>query len=502
MKGRFKFLMLFWISAVSCVFGAAQDTSGNPLVDSTDMGDIDMDETTVGDFREVISPNYAFVSNTATTAYALSTNALTRKDAVDGFTEWSIDATGSQYEGMRLTIKWDGADWKLYDANGNFIDPPSPDTDPNATSLTFSVQEVTANRIRIPTIADIPTNNVQLINGMEYVTESVTNGLARLSDITTNNPEFVAAVLNSIGLVTTVSNTLNDIVTDKLRRISGWVSAPEISINGNNDAIRNLLIAMRGSDPYDPDTEAAVDRYREILSSVTIPDPSINDNNTAIQGIIRALQAVEPPVIPALEQSERNAVVRTMGSVATTNSPSVAPTQEKVRTSEFGSISEKRYALFILELNQNGDTGFTGFELEASDQNFSADSNFFGSTSDFKSDKPSGDGFRVYVLDSDKSRKRVDLDWENFASDGKVKQVAVIVSPLLLNVERKHGAIWLSESNDNLVWNYRRLIKDRGEAEVDNSGKVKPIWRMTSPVKWFTRIPRWAIDQEYVQEKK
>lgn len=49
---------------------SAVDTDGNALVDSTLLGDIDMGETTVGDFRDVIAPDYLDVYESALAAVA------------------------------------------------------------------------------------------------------------------------------------------------------------------------------------------------------------------------------------------------------------------------------------------------------------------------------------------------------------------------------------------------------------------------------------------------
>lgn len=47
---------------------SAVDTEGSSIVDATALGDIDMAETTVGDFKGVIAPNYSSVSNAAMSA--------------------------------------------------------------------------------------------------------------------------------------------------------------------------------------------------------------------------------------------------------------------------------------------------------------------------------------------------------------------------------------------------------------------------------------------------
>ena len=50
------------IATAFALMGAAVDTDGNAITSSTDLGDIDMDATTVGDFQEVIAPGYSNIA--------------------------------------------------------------------------------------------------------------------------------------------------------------------------------------------------------------------------------------------------------------------------------------------------------------------------------------------------------------------------------------------------------------------------------------------------------
>lgn len=100
------------------------------------------------------------------------------------FTDWVIDATGSEYEGTTLEIIWDGSFWILH-SNGAFIDPPAPDSgDEYATYLNFNVQHVIATRTRTDIVGynlGSQTNIVlaapAITNGL--VTASVTNGVSK-----------------------------------------------------------------------------------------------------------------------------------------------------------------------------------------------------------------------------------------------------------------------------------------------------------------------------------
>lgn len=74
---------------------SAVDTDGNELVDSTLLGDIDMGVTTIGDFRDIVAPDYSSVSDLAfsSVAYEDVTNLVwtasiaTQKYIYDSTTE-------------------------------------------------------------------------------------------------------------------------------------------------------------------------------------------------------------------------------------------------------------------------------------------------------------------------------------------------------------------------------------------------------------------------------
>lgn len=121
--------------------------------------------------------NYAAVSNAAM-------NALSRAEA--GFTKWTLassDAPAGYYATM--WVKWDGANlkWLLKDYPDDPILIKAVSGNEDDVEVVFpevSADEytITATRTRLPTMADIPTDNARLANGAGYVTASVTNGLA------------------------------------------------------------------------------------------------------------------------------------------------------------------------------------------------------------------------------------------------------------------------------------------------------------------------------------
>ena len=84
------FLTLTGVLSAALLMGAAVDTSGSAITDATDLGDIDMDATTVGDFKDYISPDnriwYATCPTAAGTGNAASTpKVATIVPATDDF---------------------------------------------------------------------------------------------------------------------------------------------------------------------------------------------------------------------------------------------------------------------------------------------------------------------------------------------------------------------------------------------------------------------------------
>ena len=81
----------------------AVDTEGDALIDATALGDIDMAETTVGDFKGIIAPNYSSVSNAAMSASGaisdmqetLENDVVLYEDATNMI--WNVSLMTSKY---------------------------------------------------------------------------------------------------------------------------------------------------------------------------------------------------------------------------------------------------------------------------------------------------------------------------------------------------------------------------------------------------------------------
>ena len=172
------------------------------------------------------------------------------------------------------------------------------------------------------------------------------------------------------------------------------------------------------------------------------------------------------------------------------------------RTNEW-KLAERRYALFILDLNAENAGKWRSFELKASTNNFAqisgggeaANMVFWGC-----SDEADGYADGVNPILADRGQDRMKLFWltTRKGGDGRAwskisttldltganpKKLAVLVSPDLCFDGR-----WLGEENEEVVWCYTR--GDASGPEKDTNGAV--IWHPIQPVKWYRNLPEWA----------
>ena len=172
---------------------------------------------------EVLNPpwgegpgNYAAVSNAAM-------NALSRAEAEAGFSEWRVyDPAGEPAEQFLISYA-DGiwtlriSDWFTAEVEGY----------PDAERLVFLDDgiERTATRARLPTMADIPTDNAQLANGAGYVTKTVTNGL-----VTASVTNGLASAVATLAQRTSALETQYSAITNLLDGLEAALR----TINGGN----------------------------------------------------------------------------------------------------------------------------------------------------------------------------------------------------------------------------------------------------------------------------
>ena len=172
------------------------------------------------------------------------------------------------------------------------------------------------------------------------------------------------------------------------------------------------------------------------------------------------------------------------------------------RTNEW-KLAERRYALFILDLNAENAGKWRSFELKASTNNFAhisgggeaANMVFWGC-----SDEADGYADGVNPILRDRGQDRMRLFWltTRKGGDGRAwtkipttldltganpKYIAALVSPDLCFDGR-----WLGEENEEVVWCYTR--GDASGPEKDTNGAV--IWHPVHPVRWYRKLPEWA----------
>lgn len=132
--------------------------------------------------RSFSVPDYANVSNAAM-------NALSRAEAEAGFTEWAYsgfpDGTtniSASFENGILEVGFNFDGVAFHGEFSGITDETSVEVQCDDYDAT-TTYTITATRTRLPTMADIPTNTTQLVNGSGYVTDTITNGLASVSSV-------------------------------------------------------------------------------------------------------------------------------------------------------------------------------------------------------------------------------------------------------------------------------------------------------------------------------
>ena len=169
----------------------------------------------------------------------------------------------------------------------------------------------------------------------------------------------------------------------------------------------------------------------------------------------------------------------------------------------------KRIAMFIIPVNNETDTVYTGFELKASTNNFRYGASeyeklqFYGQSERADSraygDHRDWDYMRLYACLANSAPgwptahtpdprayeriKSTRLDYGLNASD--LKYIVVLIDEKCL-YSHPDGD-WLRDDNDDLVWCYYRT-------KPNNAGEGR--WRPIAPVRWFATWPSWAGDRE------
>lgn len=198
--------------------------------------------------------------------------------------------------------------------------------------------------------------------------------------------------------------------------------------------------------------------------------------------------APSPTVVPLVQQITRNG--------------EVLPADDDNRV----EISEKKiYPLFIIDLNRPDYVSYssvwTDIELKGSTNNFTSTSTppdelvFWGASADNEASWSSvtHDWFRLFVSGSDyepNKRKWVRITNTSDLMGFHPAQLAILICPTDTDSFRRgQGADWCREDNDELIWTYIR-ISDIGYEF--NPATMGPQFREVMPVKWYSKIPKWA----------
>ena len=160
----------------------------------------------------------------------------------------------------------------------------------------------------------------------------------------------------------------------------------------------------------------------------------------------------------------------------------------------------KRIAMFIIPVN-NESSSFTGFELKASTNNFShafkeeTRLQFYSQSevADTGADYGNGnnwDKMKMYVGtkygNSWDTRAYTKIE-NTIAWEHKLRNVVVLVDTSCIV---KHHGDWLREDNEDLMWCYLRNMNNDVEYE---DGTTTALWHPISPVRWFSKLPNWAV---------
>jgi len=165
--------------------GSYNDLSDKPTIPAAVTVDSALSELSENPVQNKVVT--AALNGKATVAQGAKADAaLSRAEAVAGFTEWAYSGlpTGAVVPEEGKPSYEDGH-WGFYfNYNGTSFFDAGESGSEDATSITFlctdidNVQDpitVTATRTRLPTMADIPTDNAQLANGAGYATTAEMN---------------------------------------------------------------------------------------------------------------------------------------------------------------------------------------------------------------------------------------------------------------------------------------------------------------------------------------
>ena len=162
--------------------------------------------------------------------------------------------------------------------------------------------------------------------------------------------------------------------------------------------------------------------------------------------------------------------------------------------------AEKRYAMFIIRLNETAyddQAGhFTQFELKASTNNFSTAYSqkdrccFYSHSGHAEGEFSTNDGMHLFINHGgadQRSYVRIKNTAEGMPNYAPA-EVIVIVDAALMNRDRSDGS-WLYEGNEDVMWTWVRTKDNTREFDGDAD---HCLWRPITPVRWYSTLPNWA----------
>ena len=182
--------------------GSYNDLSNKPTIPAAVTVDSALSDSSTNPVQNKVVK--AALDGKATVAQGAKADAaLSRAEAVAGFTKWAYSGLpagateiaypvwNSSYLQWEFGFTYDGDSYSS-NASGSETDTDLEFVCDNTTGPSQSQITVTATRTRLPTMADIPTNNAQLTNGAGYATTAAMNAALALKADASSLPYALA----------------------------------------------------------------------------------------------------------------------------------------------------------------------------------------------------------------------------------------------------------------------------------------------------------------------
>jgi len=531
----FKGFFRIWIaSALVCLVGGASlaeivDPDNNVLPDSADLGDIDMSKTKIVDLKDRIAPGYPPVglTNDVLWVNGIHTNIVVKyaNGAVDiGYRDPSkaigdhsfINGTNcyattmfSHAEGYGTSCGAYGAHAEGYETKANGV---TAHAEGRSTSVFASYSHAEGYKTKTSSGSDyshaegyeaIAVGSASHAEGCgTYAHGSCSHAEGHLSATGgayshVEGYKAIAAKKGTIANCSLNSNEPHSYAYVWQGYLGSGTEPTNYYSHGNGTFNINPVNGLEGF--YIGQTNLA-QHIKNISPAPDLSDYPTFENTTNIINDIGYTKALTN----ALYNLENNAgyylAVRDMAiamGASVTNDP-YAPIPTPTPPP---AVTGKRYAMFIVPVNNETGGQFVGFELKASTNNFENASSsqnilFYAQSEVANSGYSTGgniDKMKLFVCSNYgggdfRSYKKIGntLSW-NY----ELTEVVVIVDSACLVRNPDPDGNWLDSENDELTWVYTRNRNNSPAYEYE-TGAGKALWRPIAPVKWFSKLPKWA----------